>query len=80
MLNVRRSISQERPQNSTLTAAPKQLSKCNGQGLNDVGSPLNGVTTSNLNGAIGGTQMFLRGAAASGGTGGANSHSLLKLR
>jgi hypothetical protein len=45
--------------------------ECNGQVLSDAGSPLNGQTLPDLNGE----QRFLRGASASGGTGGADTHS-----
>jgi hypothetical protein len=45
--------------------------ECNGQVLNDVDSPLNGITLPDLNNA----QRFLRGASASGGTGGTDEHS-----
>jgi|SRR5882724_1112490 len=47
-----------------------QFVECNGQSLSDAGSPLNGQTIPDLNTA----QRFLRGAAASGATGGADTH------
>src|SRR3954467_14359756 len=46
--------------------------ECSGQVLNDAQSPLNGQALPDLNG----TQRFLRGAAASGGTGGADTMNL----
>jgi hypothetical protein len=49
--------------------------ECNGQTINDPGSPYNGLNVQDLNGAQGGVPVFLRGANASGGTGGAESHS-----
>ena len=49
--------------------------ECNGQTINDPGSPYNGLNAPDLNGAQGGVPVFLRGANASGGTGGAESHS-----
>ena len=45
--------------------------ECNGQVLNDPASPMNGQALPNPNGQ----QRFLRGAASSGGTGGAGTHS-----
>lgn len=61
----------------SLTGVPSLPSgwvECNGQSLSDTGSPLNGQTIPNLNASGGGTQRFLRGATASGGTGGADTH------
>jgi hypothetical protein len=51
--------------------------EANGQVVSDLGSPLNGLTLPNLNGASSGTQYFLRGCTASGATGGCDivSHS-----
>ena len=49
--------------------------ECNGQVLDDVASPYHGATIPNINGAGGGTQRFLRGATASGGTGGNDVHA-----
>jgi hypothetical protein len=49
--------------------------ECNGQVLGDADSPLDGQTLPNLNGAGGGTPRFLRGAGASGGTGGDETHT-----
>lgn len=46
--------------------------ECNGQTLSDSDSPYNGDTIPDLNGSSG-TQKFLRGATASGGTGGADT-------
>ena len=56
-------------------ALPAAWAECNGQVLNDAQSPFNGATLPNLNGASGGTQRFLRGASASGGTGGSETHT-----
>jgi hypothetical protein len=53
-------------------ALPGTWVECNGQVLNDPESPLNGQTIDDLNGA----QRFLRGASASGGTGGADTWNL----
>src|SRR2546423_367044 len=53
---------------------PNEFVECNGQVLSDAGSPFNGQTIPDLNGASG-PQCFLRGASASGGTGGADTHS-----
>jgi hypothetical protein len=61
----------------TLTGVPALSDRwveCNGQVLSDAASPLNGQTIPNLNANGGGTQYFLRGATASGGTGGADTH------
>ena len=44
--------------------------ECNGQVLNDPESPYDGQVIENVNGG-----SFLRGALASGGTGGADSHT-----
>jgi hypothetical protein len=60
---------------SGVPALPSEFVECNGQVLSDAGSPLNGVTIPNLNGASGGAQRFLRGASVSGGTGGNEWHS-----
>src|SRR5436853_3279793 len=57
-----------------LTGVPALIgtwAECNGQVLSDAGSPLNGVTLPDLNGA----QRFLRGASASGGAGGSDTHT-----
>jgi len=48
--------------------------ECDGAVYNDSESPLDGQTLPDLNGSVA-TQRFLRGNAASGGTGGAASHS-----
>src|ERR1043166_6345526 len=53
-------------------ALPGTWVECNGQVLNDPESPLNGQTIDDLNGA----QRYLRGASASGGTGGADTWNL----
>src|SRR6185436_13167947 len=60
---------------SGVPALPSEYVECNGQVLSDPTSPLNGVTIPNLNGESGGPKRFLRGASASGGTGGAEEHS-----
>jgi hypothetical protein len=52
-------------------ALPANFVECNGQVLNDGESPLDGQVIPDLNNA----QLFLRGATASGGTGGSTSHS-----
>lgn len=57
-------------------ALPAPWAECNGQVLSDAESPYNGATLPDLNGALGGAQRFLRGAAASGGTGGSDSLSI----
>ena len=57
-------------------ALPASFAECNGQVLADAQSPFNGQTLPDLNGALGGPQRFLRGASASGGTGGADSWNL----
>jgi len=51
---------------------PESWAECNGQVLSDPDSPLNGQMIPDLNGE----NRFLRGAAASGGTGGEESHLL----
>jgi len=56
-------------------ALGSEFVECNGQVLNDAGSPLDGVALPNLNGASGGARRFLRGAMTSGGTGGSDSHT-----
>ncbi len=56
-------------------ALGSEFVECNGQVLSDASSPLDGVTIPNLNGASGGVQRFLRGAGASGATGGNDSHT-----
>ena len=56
-------------------ALPATWAECNGQVLSDAESPLDGVTLPDLNGALGGAPSFLRGATASGGTGGGESHT-----
>jgi hypothetical protein len=61
-----------------LTGTPSlaaEFVECNGQTLSDAASVYNGQTIPNLNGSGGGTKRFLRGHTASGGTGGAESHS-----
>ena len=53
-------------------ALPASWAECNGQVLADAESPFDGQTLPDLNS----TPRFLRGAAASGGTGGADSTSV----
>ena len=53
-------------------ALPSSWAECNGQVLSDAASPLNGHTLPDLNGQ----QRFLRGASASGGTGGSDTLNL----
>jgi hypothetical protein len=59
---------------ANMPALPGTWVECNGQTLNDPQSPFHGQVIDDLNGA-GGPQRFLRGAAASGGTGGADTHA-----
>src|SRR5689334_9811072 len=54
---------------------PASWAECNGQTISDTESPFNGLTLPDLNGAQGGVPMFLRGANASGGSGGSETHS-----
>jgi hypothetical protein len=54
---------------------PGVWAECNGQAINDAESPYNGLNVPDLNGAQGGVPVFLRGANASGGTGGNEAHS-----
>ena len=56
-------------------ALPGTWVECNGQPINDAQSPLNGLNAPDLNGAQGGVPSFLRGAIASGGNGGGETHS-----
>ncbi|HEY0548937.1 MAG TPA: hypothetical protein VGF13_04995 [Verrucomicrobiae bacterium] len=58
-----------------MPALPGNYVECNGQVLSDAQSPLDGVTLPDLNGASGGAQRFLRGATASGATGGNDEHT-----
>ena len=51
--------------------ADSSFVECNGQVVNDAGSPLNGITMPNLNGQ----NRFLRGSASSGTPGGSVSHA-----
>ncbi len=53
---------------------PSQWVECNGQTLSDSASPFDGATIPDLNG-LSGTPRFLRGGAASGSTGGTESHT-----
>jgi len=50
---------------------PANWLECNGQTVNDPTSPFHGLTLSDLNT----TNLFLRGAPASGGAGGSTSHN-----
>ncbi len=54
---------------------PGVWAECNGQAINDPDSPYSGLNIPDLNGAQGGVPVFLRGANASGGTGGTETHS-----
>ena len=54
-------------------ALPASWAECNGQVLSDAASPFDGAALPDLNGALGGAPRFLRGAAASGGTGGSDA-------
>lgn len=58
---------------------PDGWALANGQNLTDATSPFHHQLLPNLNGASGGTQRFLRGAASSGNTGGADTHSHIWL-
>jgi hypothetical protein len=60
---------------ANVPALPGTWLECNGQVVNDAESPLNGVNLPDVNGAQGGVPCFLRGAIASGGTGGSELHS-----
>lgn len=53
---------------------PSGWVECNGQTLDDAESPLNGQTIPPMNGTNDDNKRFLRGATASGGTGGSSSH------
>ena len=57
-------------------ALPTGWVECDGQTLSDAGSVYNGQVIPNLNASGGGAQRFLRGATASGGTGGEDTHAL----
>ena len=56
-------------------ALPASWAECNGQTLSDADSPFNGQVIPNLNGFFLNPRRFLRGALASGGTGGSNTHA-----
>lgn len=56
-------------------ALPNGWIECNGQEIKDPGSPYQGQFAPNLNGAGGEPSRFLRGAAASGATGGSEYHT-----
>jgi hypothetical protein len=60
---------------ANVPALPGSWVECTGQIINDAGSPLNGANAPDLNGAQGGAPCFLRGAMASGSTGGDEFHS-----
>ena len=53
---------------------PAEWVECNGQTLRHPGSPYDGMTIPNLNGAAGAPARFLRGATQSGGDGGSDNH------
>ncbi|HEY0548432.1 MAG TPA: hypothetical protein VGF13_02455 [Verrucomicrobiae bacterium] len=59
---------------ANMPALPGTWVECNGQVLNEPGSPFDGQTIEDLNG-VAGPRRFLRGATASGGTGGAQEHT-----
>ena len=54
---------------------PSGWAECHGQVLNDAASPYHGAALPDLNGAQGGAASFLRGATASGGVGGSETHT-----
>lgn len=54
---------------------PSQWVECNGQALNLPGSPYDGATIPNLNGASNQVKRFLRGSMESGKTGGSEYHN-----
>ena len=58
---------------ANIPALPGSWVECNGQVLNDPDSPFDGQVIDDLNG-VSGPQRFLRGASASGGTGGNDAH------
>ena len=60
---------------NNVPALPGTWAECNGQTINDPASPLVGVSLPDCNGAQGGPPCFLRGAGASGGTGGGETHT-----
>jgi hypothetical protein len=59
---------------ANMPALPGTWVECNGQVLNDPDSPFDGQTIDDLNGVTG-PSRFLRGASASGNTGGAEDHT-----
>jgi hypothetical protein len=62
--------------NKSMTGTPALPSgwvECNGQVISDASSPYNGQMVPDLNG-VSATPRFLRGSAASGGTGGSEQH------
>ena len=56
-------------------ALPASWAECNGQVLAAAESVFDGTTLPDLNGALGGAPVFLRGANTSGGTGGNEAHT-----
>ena len=56
-------------------ALPQQWVECNGQLLNLPGSPYDGMSIPDLNGADGRQKRFLRGSTQSGAVGGAETHN-----
>jgi hypothetical protein len=56
---------------SSVLTLPENFLECNGQTVNDAASPMDGEALPNVNGQ----GQFLRGAALSGDSGGADSHS-----
>ena len=55
-------------------ALPREWVQCDGQTLGLPGSPYDGTTIPNLNGADGAPQRFLRGALSGGESGGTENH------
>jgi len=55
-------------------ALPGEFVECNGQVISDAASPYNGLNAPALNGTTEDNKRFLRGALASGATGGNSTH------
>lgn len=58
-------------------ALPVAWKECDGTTISDANSPMNGQAVPNLNGSTEATKLFLRGASASGGTGGSPTVTIL---
>jgi len=56
-------------------ALPAEFVERNGQAIIDSKSPYNGVAPADLNGAQGGSKMFIRGSTYSTGQGGSDYHN-----